>query len=529
MFVRNLLQAGERISLLPGEYVTLVPVGIPLTLQYSDKGLLQKVYLNHEEENWVDKTEDYFQILFKRNSVPNKISFTGNTSYVRGVLVTSNIYAATSKEPNSILSELCTKYLADPASFTFYAGDVQSYSAAFKGAVAVRQWLTVSKFNVLPGYVIPQDLTEAQFEHMVKMNYPFVFPLIDSYILYHNDGSITYPKTQLRQVTVKSVDKQRDTAGNIEAVIRDTLGDIRVIPYSTLVHYNIQPNSIIVVDSDDNIVHCLAATGELSTLSNRLRCDCCGRQITVPVTGNTRCADPQCNSVLYPRVKQLCHYLNLPEMSYEDYTEYTDTVGNAFIVLDIFDHPDYKDTELEITMAQGLRAIVPKSVLPGQAQITQLCDTFSNSVQTMTYYLQHPDKIATDFNLDSHAYQRFLQWIDNVENCTDVVELFKLPNLHIVQAEIKFEGEPIFRNKTIYVTGSFIHGSLIEIRNIFQSYAATVTFEYNDTVDCVVIGDGQENVNGHAVLSARKHQIPIMSESQFFLQYDIDADLAENL
>lgn len=530
MFVRNLLQAGEQVSLLPGEYVVAVPVGIPLTIQYSDKGLLQKVYLHHAEDEWVDKSSEYFQILFKRNQVPNKITLQGSTSYVRGVLVTKNMYTAKTNQPDSILTELCADYLADPESFKFYAGDMRSNSATFKGALSTRQWLTVSGFQVLPGYVVPHDVTESQFEHLIKLNYPFIFPLIDSYIVFHGDDTVTYPHTQLKQIKVKSTSRFINSVGNIMAEVVDALNHKYDISYVDLVHHNIQPGSIIVVDAEDKIVHCLASSDQPSEkISNKIRCDCCGRQLIVPDHGVIKCTDPQCNSVLYPRVTQLCNDLNMPVMSYEDYKKFIIEVGSVFTVLDIFEHPDYKDVQVEITIDQGLRAIVPRTVLPGHAQITQLCDMFSNSVQTLTYYIQNPDKISIDFDLDEHVYSRFLSWIQNVENRSDVVEFFKMPNISIIKNLKKFEGAPIFRGKLIYVTGSFMHGSFEEVSNILRSYAADVTNTFSNTVSCVVIGDGQEGINGHAIIEARKSQIPVMSESEFFAAYEIDADLAENL
>lgn len=531
MFVRNLLQAGAIVSLNPGEYAVPVPVGIPLTLQYSDKGLLQKVFLNHDKSEWVDRTSEYYQIIFKRNQAPCKISLTGNTSYVRGVLVTDKIYTAHTADPDSILSEICKSYLEDPESFTFYAGDVESTVMTFSGALATRQWLTVSRFKTLPGYVVPRDVTEEQFLHMLKLNCPFVFPLIASYIVFHNDGQATYPHVQLQQVKVAQLNKVLDHSGYILIEVVDNLAVTRTVPYAKAVALDLRVGSIIVVDAANQIIHCLAAGDEYdkNKLPTKFRCDCCGRQIIVPATGSVSCSDPQCNSVLYPRVKQLCHELHLPELTYESYWKFATEVGNVFTVLDIFEHPDYKDLHVDITVAQGLRSIIPRTILPGQTQINELCDAFSNSVQTLTYYVQNPDKLKTDFDLDSHIYNRWLTWIQNVENCSDVVELFKLPNVSVVTSTKTFEGDPIFRGKLIYITGVFMHGSVEEVAKILRSYSADVTPEFSEDVDCVIIGDNRENLNGHAIIEARKHRIPIMTESEFFTTYEIDEDLAENL
>lgn len=190
---------------------------------------------------------------------------------------------------------------------------------------------------------------------------------------------------------------------------------------------------------------------------------------------------------------------------------------------------EYKSSEVDVTLAQGLQAIVPKAILSNARYLNQLSDAFGNSLQTMQYYLQHQDKLQTELDLDPQVFRKFFTWISNQENLSDVLEFFKLTNVNVIKSEKKFEGAPIFRDKTIMLTGNFIHGSLDEVSSIFKSYAAATTLELSDSVDCVVIGDTQENIDGHAIIEARKRRVPIMTESEFFKQYDIEADMAENL
>lgn len=532
MFVRNLLQSGREISLQGGEYVTLVPFGLPITIQYSDKGLIQKVMLNHDKDSWEDVTQSFLPLILKNHQVPNKISITGGSSYVRGAFVTLKVADSLRKHPTSLHDEFKQMYVADPLSFTFYAGDVQSLATAFKGAVATRQWLSASKFTLLPGYVVPRDLTEERFRTMITQNYPFTYPLIESYILYHQDYSITYPTIQLRQDVIKQTLQTFTEVGDIIGIVTYEDGQTQKVPYSTIVKFNLQANSLVIRNSEDSIIHSISSSENAkkkNVVSNRLQCRCCGRQIVIPSTGNVRCPDPQCNSVLYPRVLQLVTSLKLPPITFESYLRYSDEIGSIFSVLDIFDLGSYKTHELNITLAEGLRAIVPKTILPGMSQINQICDYCNNSAQTLQYYLQHIDRMKMEFDLDEHAFGRFFDWIEDTENCSDVIEFFKLNNVNITKATKKFEGAPIFRDKLILLTGSFIHGSLDEIANILHSYSAETTTQMSDNVNCVVIGDGQENINGHAVIEARKKRVPVMSESEFFMQYDIDTDLAENL
>lgn len=531
MFVRNLLQSGKEIELKAGEYVTVVPFSLPITLQYDDKGLIQKVYVNHEMTECHDMTAQFLPLILKNKQVPNKISIAGNTSYIRGAFVTEDITASLKKHPESLEAELIQMYVADPTSFKFYAGDVNSKGVTFKGAVATRQWLSSARFTLLPGYVVPQGITEDKFRSMVAQNYPFTYPLISSYIVYHSDYSISYPKIQLSQDVATSIETTYNEIGDIISNISYADSTSQQVPYSTVVKFNILPESLVIRNSEHAIIHSIApkAAKKSDRLSNKLQCSCCGRMIVVPSTGNVRCSDPQCNSVLYPRVLQLCKCLDAPMMSFDAYKKLTSQLGSIFSILDVLDSDKYKDLQFDVTLAQGLRAVVPKTILPNMRQINQICDNCSNSLQTFEYYIHHPDKLQVDFDLDIHVFSKFFTWIQDSDNVSDIIEFFKLPNVHIVQQVKKFDGAPIFRDKLIMLTGSFIRGSVDDISSILRSYAAEVTTELSDAVNCVIIGDTQENVDGHAVIDARRRRVPIMTESEFFTQYDIDNDLAQNL
>lgn len=534
MFVRNLLQSGQLVTLQAGEYVTIVPFGIPITVQYDDRGLIQKILLNHDKDDWQDISSKFLALVIKLHIIPNKIPVTGGTSYVHGVLLTEDLNSSLRNHPVSLQAELLQKFQADPQSFEFYAGDVTSLAVTFKGAVAVRQWLATAQFNLLPGYVVPRDLNDAQFEHMLKANDACKFPMIDSYILYHLDYSISYPKVQHTEVVVDSVKQRFTESGDIVGDISyksKNADELQTVPYSTIVKYNIHADSIVIRDAELNIIHSISGSDskKVSQLSRKIQCSSCGRQLIVPDSGSMRCSDPQCNSVLYPRVLQLCKCLNLPLMPFTDYVNYSSTVGSIFSILDIFDIEPYKGIKCEVTLAQGVRAVVPKTIIPGLHQINQLCDACGNSIQTLQYYIQNVDKLKMDLDLEVNAFRRFFDWIASPDNYSDIIEFFKLPNVSLIKQSAKFEGDPIFRDKLIMITGSFIHGSAEEISSILKSYAADVTTTYSDDVNCILIGDAQENIDGHAVIAARKHMIPILTESQFFSQYDIDSDLAENL
>ena len=524
MFARNLLQAGE--------FVTLVPVGIPVTLQYSDKGSIQKIYLNHEKTDHKDVTETMLPVIIKNKQVPNKVSVKGGTTWVRGVFYTENIYSGTGDLPDCIMGDLLEAFYASPRMFAFFAGDVMSLALKFKGAVATRQWLSVSGFDTLQGYVVPADITEEKFESMVEKNYLFKYPLISSYILYHKDGTISYPKTGLRQFIVNRVARNVSEDGNIFADVTATTGETYRVLYPYVVKFNLHQNTLVVMkDNNDFIFSAQTSSSRKDTRSSKLQCSFCGKNLNVPniEVREFKCSDENCTSRLYPRVNQLLSTLELPTLSYSSYLKTIKDYGTGFSVVSVLDTDMYKDCKVEITLETAIRAFVPKYILPGAAQISQFCDACNNTIESVVYYVQNVDKMKVDLDLDFHAFNRFYIWLLSDNNALNLVEFIKRFEGHYIRKGKHFDGAPIFRDKLIYLTGTFEHGSLAEVRSILESYSASVATDYSNLVDLVLLGSIPENVNGSAVVSARKHGKPVMQEAAFFDQYDIDSDLSENL
>lgn len=518
MFVRNLLQAGD--------YVTLVPVGIPITLQYGEKGTLQKVFRNHDVAAREELSNSVMADLLKAKQVPHKISIQGGTTWIEGVLYTEDLITDPGELPECIYDTAIAYHHTDSDRFEFYAGNVESLAQNFNGALAVNQWLQISSFKVLPGFVISAATTEENFLTMIQRDYPFTYPLVSNYIVFRN-GQVLHMSTGLSQCIIASVDQVVDESGVIRASVTTTDNLNRIITYSDIVKHHVSKDACIVSASDGRIIF----SDSEEVIDTTIICSCCKKKLTIPHDSSTlfKCSDTQCNSVLYPRVKQMLEYFELPGMTYEEYKDYSDKVGTIFSIPDIFDIDMYKEAEIRLPLTQVIRAIIPKSILPGKTQIAQLCDACTNSKDTLLYYLQHADKMKVELGLDVHTFMRLYKWLLSPENVSDVVELLKLPNLEIVASDCKFDGAPIFRDKTIAITGTFKHGSLSDIQAIFESYDAKVVTSYADNIDCVVLGDINENIKGMLVHHAKEQGVPIFSETQFFKQYDIESDMAENL
>ena len=521
MFARN-LQAGE--------YVTLVPLGLPITIQYGERGAVEKVFTGHEENQWEDITDPILTKMLMNKQIPNRAATLGKVCYVRAVLYSSELQFGRGKLPNCLIKKYRDAYIDDPSRFSVYAGDMhRNDDTSYGTAVATHQWLTTNQFEVLPGFVVPTELDAQKFEAMAKRSFSFRYPLISSFIVFHKDGTVTYPTTGLTMFQAESVKMCTDMYGNIFGDIKDKASDTNYHrPYTQITHYDIQKNSNVVCDYAGNIIY-VQNDLHADKLPRKITCPSCGKQLIVPSANVIafKCDDPQCNSVLYPRVSQMLSTFELHLMTFDRYKEVTKEIGNIFGILDVLELEEYKDVELEVTLEDVARAIIPKDILPGSQQIKDLCIGCANSEETFIYYMHHPETIVSDLGLDRHAFSRLIDWLNVPENCSDCVEIFNMKNIKLIKAKKFVDGSPIFRDKKIYITGTFFHGTLDDITSILEGYSATVFDKFDQSVDCVVVGDVPENVNGHAINEAKKLEIPIMDESTFFNTYRIDADIVQ--
>ena len=133
MFVRNFLTAGD--------FVTLLPFGLLTTIQYSDKGKIEKVFIGADHSGQ-DVTKELLPTILKSNLVPRSIMIQGGTSFVTGVFYIKDFTLASGNIPDCVNSSFITAISESPNNVKFYAGSVSSLAAIYRGAVNVRRWLT---------------------------------------------------------------------------------------------------------------------------------------------------------------------------------------------------------------------------------------------------------------------------------------------------------------------------------------------------------------------------------------------------
>lgn len=522
MFVKNFLK--------PGDYLMPVPTGLPMTLQYNEKGLIEKIYMGWQDSKKPSDTS--FYEAFRRSKVcPMHISLKGGTSWISGVLYTNEVMFDNGNLPECIEDSIKNAFISDPDNFKFYAGNIDSLATVFRGANPIVNWLNMSKFNVLPGWIVPAGLTRVAFYKMInteRFTSKFTFGLVSNYIVYRG-SSVIYTYTGQTQFVVSKVSKFIDDYGYVKATVyaRDPLVDRIVLDYSDVVHFNIQTNSLVVMDSNHSVVYsCSTDNKKREPRSKKTSCDVCGRPYIVPDSGLTECSDPNCKSKWLPRINQMLDKFKLPIMTRQ---RFDSCINSIVCIADVFSLDEYKDAKVSTTLSDVLEAIVPKTIVTNSKVFYTFANRCQNTLKTFLYYIHNPEMIVKDIGIKDIQESRFIEWLSESSNVSDIEALLDSPQVTIAVNNKIFDGPPIFRNKTIMITGSFKHGDMNQISAILRSYSAEVTCEFSDNVDCVLVGDILENIDGPAVRKAQRGNIPVMHEAEFFNQYDIDSDLAENL
>lgn len=518
MFVRNLLQAGD--------HATIIPAGVRITLQYNENGSLESVYTGHKDDAVLHS--ELLSPILKMTEVPNHLPITKGTSFVYGCLYTGDVFRVEGSLDTTIQTHYLSKFLESPSKFHFFAGHIQSYAVAVNSPIMVQRWLKSAGFNVLPSYVIPQKLNEGSFATLLrKETFPFTYPRIQGYIIFRA-GQYIFASTQIRQMVVKSIKKSVNYDGYILAEISSNdIGSI-VASYADIVNFNIQSGTVLFVNDDNQIVGCHNYPNQVSQAYERnITCEYCGKLITVP-TQSTRftCEDEHCVSVMYSQVNRMLAKLGLATIDVDRLKEFAKESNNIICLPDILDMEEFQDTVVEIDLPKLLEAVVPPSVISRVSDWSAFCNKCNNSIESVSYYLQNPDKMFDDLNLDPAIYLRLHNWLKSSENLLDVLGMFDNPKVKILTTGKRFEGAPIFRGKSIFITGTFLHGSYEDIKAILTSYSALVYDKFNTAVDCVIVGGLHDRTDGRAIQKARSFDIPIFEETEFFNQYDIDTDLA---
>lgn len=520
MFVRNFLTAGD--------FVTLLPFGLLATIQYSDKGKIEKVFIGADHSGQ-DVTKELLPTVLKSNLVPRSIMIQGGTSFVTGVFQLKEFTPVSGNIPDCVNSSLVSAISTSPTDVKFYAGSVSSLAAIYRGAVNVRRWLTGNKFELLPGYPVPANLTEDLFVNMVNQSkLTFSLPEVFGYLVFHQ-GTAQYHSLGFKFVQV--MQEPNHFTNGLGQIWCDILIDGSnisklTVPFGVCAKYNIHAQDFILLDDHGEILKSYAVGQKASSYPTTLVCDVCGKVIPVNLNGVTKCTNTHCGSNLYTATNRFLERLGVPEsMSHEKYKALVKKIGKLYTILDVLDEPEYKDRTFDVTLNNLLIGVLPYTI--PITLINRFCEFCSNSPASVEYYLSYPDVLTREFS----GYGKITQltdWASDPENLNVLHHALLHTRIHIIPSTKKFEGAPTLRNWRILLTGEFTHGPQQEIQRILRSYSAEIVYKPDDA-NCLIIGDVGENLNGAFIHQMQSSNKKIFREFDFFRLYEIDDDLRANL
>lgn len=522
----------------PGSYVEVAPIGLQAMLQYNQNGLLQRVCLLEPDTLGIGFHKEVSKEALRKiyNIVPTSINLKDGTTYVEGTFFSKSLPLSSGGDIAHCANDELIKRLEAGEEFEFYAGNVRSLAASFKGALTIRNWLSSHGFRILPGIVVPVEMKQETLDMLFsRFTAPFNPKFIALFYIFEGTNEARLVTSDLYYNKVEKCQMSIDRDGFTKGVLALDNNDVITVNYSDACTYfcDAAPHvKILYSRTPEGIIDIVAGiTESVLKPTTSYICPVCHKQVILPKTGPCQCSDPNCLSVLYFDACKMLSRLSLPEMTYEQYMEH---VNNKDIICltDILLLDNYKDAKIEITISEALASIVPISVISDFTFYEKLANSCNNSIDSVLYYLKNPKRIITELGINSPMVQRFINWISSPYNLTSVETVFAAVKLKARSK--KFEGAPIFRNNAFVLTGKFKRGLYNEIASILESYEATVLTDIDilsthKVPNALIVGGTNEDISGSLIRSARSHNIPIINEDEFFSKYGIDEDLVANL
>lgn len=510
----------------------IVPTGLLVTLHYNVHGTLDSITKGFDGTE--ELGEEFIESAAKSGIVPYSIKLTGGNTTIWGVIHSDKFTASNALLPMAEYDRIIQDVL-NGTRYKFYVGNIQSGAMTLVNPTAMNSWAKLNGFNPMPTWIVPTDASDNILESFINSsrNIPFVFPLIAGFIIYQDGNAPYFRYTHL--TTAKVVRTKNYTNDNgylmVDVICADGSDDTHTsvaMHYADAVTFGVQKGSQIILD-EGSVVWCSSSSVQGGThLTRRIDCKACGKLLDVPVSGPMTCTDPHCISLLYPKVVNFCRVLDLDCITKSTFDKYVRS-GDLTILPDLLLLPAYKKVKISKSIWEIIYAVMITDVGIGSQWLLRLCNLCNNNYPTIRYYFENPVQMYTE--LDMQPSKRLLSWIEDPRNLLELDAIISSDQVdtYVTNKIMKFDGPPIFRDKTIYITGGFLHGSDTDIIAIFNSYGAVVVTDFDEYVQCIVVGDTKEGIDGGAIASARAFNIPVFSESEFFSKYDIDSDLEKYL
>ena len=517
----------------PGSLLYIVPTGLLVTLRYDAHGQLNRIskgFTEHGDNSGEEISDKFLDAVLKNGLVPGSIKITGTTSVVWGVFYSEEFNTAVGDVPQCEYDRIIKDIISGNIKYKFYIGNIDSGAVSIANPTALNAHGKMSGFDILPTWLIPTDATDKSLKDYIFSNihYPFKYPLISGYIVYEGTDKPYFYQLNLQTITVKSTTQYVNHSGYVKYRVNYGDDECFTMNYPDAAFFNVKKNSQLIMDGGNVIWSNTKSSNHSDRLSKRIVCKSCGKILDVPDMGYMTCSDPYCTSLLYPRIERFCKVLGIELLSKDQFDKYVNK-SDLQIFPDLLLLPEYKDITINKNLWEIIFACLPMDIGIDKQWLIKFCNRCNNNYKTVKYYFDGPIRIYTE--LDMNVSRRFADWLSIPRNILELDTIINSSQIKLtVQDKVmSFDGAPIFRNKTIYITGTFKHGSTADIRAIFESYSATVVTEFDKFIQCVVVGDIKDGIEGQAILAARELHLPVFSESEFFAKYEIDEDLEKFL
>lgn len=502
-------------NLTAGSFLQVIPLGLLCNLNYNNKGILQNVSLL--DGSYLDSPLTI--MLEKEEILKQRIPLNGSDCKVFGILYTGTRFDDEGVLPECIESSIIKDIKKHFDSYHFYAIDIESELLKMSGMIVRQNKLSTLGFSIITGYSITNDFDNNKLENLLRVGkYPFTYPVISGYYITNIKGESKFYPLNYENHVVKKITQKVDENGYILADV-DCKDKKYTLSYTDIVKFNLYKNMLVVFDGN-KIIH--SYNDSKTRVPSIIKCSVCGKQVQVPINGFVTCSDPHCRSTIFHEINHMLAVLGYDALSFETFSEYI-KANKITTITDALDLDEYKDKKVRVSLSKAIRSIVPINVCSSNDYISDFV-TSANSVEGLTYYINNPESIAKDMKLNEIETSKFQQWLWDKYNVASIETILNHPNVVISEDVKRFEGVPIFRNKTICITGKFLHGDLETIVAILRSYSANVITQFDKSASCVVVGHFRQE-NNEIITLARGYNIPIYREDDFFKSYEIDEDL----
>ena len=504
-----------------GDTVRVAPMGLRCRISYNSNGVVSRiVFIDSSDVEWQCALDESIA-LQKYNVVPSRL-VNKTACQVEGILSFEGLSAI--DVVNTGVDKAVQGKILDKNEQLYFKAYNLTDSRVQYGAYQQVTQLSMMGFNVCPGFVYSADMSQSKVEKLpvIALQYPF----ISGYEVVSKGNVCSFVNESCQFSRVESVARDVNSLGNIVAKVTCADRVQFTVPYNQIVKYNVQKNTVVAYE-DDGIVYSTDKSNRAKKVDADIHCSCCGAAIHVKENEPyCRCSYSNCMSMKYPVVENMIKLLGLAPMSYVTYRKYVDN-GQLTSICDIFDVTENSSIEVHCTLPTLLRALCPVYVVRSADFFDRMCKCAGSTDATM-HYLQNPDDIYSDMHtvLSKVCLKNFISWIKDPENLLVVKTFVEMPNIHLQESSVHLDVPPLFRNKVIYLEGTFNHGSYMDVSSILSCYGATVTTTLDNRCNCVVVGGLVKNPDSlESVKIAVSYDIPVYQERIFFEHYGIDADI----